>query len=103
MCAYNRWLQARVSNTASACDQWAFILCAYNGGLGWVQRDRALAATKGYDPARYWGNVEFVNAGRGAAYFRENRGYPRRIFSIQAVYERAGWGSGIAMPAGGGV
>ena len=95
MCAYDKWLKTQISRTASACDLWAFTLSAYNGGLGWVNRDRALAAKSGYDPARYWGQVEQVNAGRRAAAFKENRGYPRRIFIIQAVYEENGWGPGV--------
>ena len=95
MCAYNSFLHAQVRNTASARDRWAFTLSGYNGGLGWVQRDRALAASKGRDPARYWGSVEYVNAGRKPSAFRENREYPRRIFAIQSVYEQAGWGPGV--------
>lgn len=94
MCAYDHWLWARITRAVSACDRWAFTLCAYNGGLGWVQRDQALAAREGRDSFRYWGSVELVNAGRRASAFRENREYPKRIFRIQDVYERDGWGPG---------
>lgn len=95
LCAYDAHLLRRVQDTARACDRWAFTLCAYNGGLGWVNRDRALAVRRGLDPARYWGSVEQVNAGRRASAFRENRDYPRSIFTIQSAYERDGWGTGV--------
>nr|NMN90194.1 putative soluble lytic transglycosylase fused to an ABC-type amino acid-binding protein [Brenneria salicis ATCC 15712 = DSM 30166]RBP62183.1 transglycosylase-like protein with SLT domain [Brenneria salicis ATCC 15712 = DSM 30166] len=93
---YNLWHWQRVSATASDCDRMAFTLSAYNGGLGWVQRDRKLAATGGLDNSRYWDQVERVNAGRSAANFRENRGYPDRIIHRwQPLYVDAGWGLGV--------
>ena len=95
LCAYDAYLLLQVRHAASARDHWAFVLSGYNGGLGWVQRDRALAASLGRDPARYWGSVEHVNAGRKPSAFRENKEYPRRIFAIQSVYERAGWGPAV--------
>ncbi|MGI1562022.1 transglycosylase SLT domain-containing protein, partial [Klebsiella michiganensis] len=39
---YNRWHWQRITGTASDCDRMAFALSAYNGGLGWVQKDRKL-------------------------------------------------------------
>lgn len=93
--AYDGWLLARIKNAASRHDLWAFTLCAYNGGLGWVNRDRAKGGREGKNPARYWGEIEYVNAGRSAANFRENREYPRRIFQLQELYEAAGWGRGV--------
>lgn len=90
---YNRWLWDRVSNTAGECDRMAFTLSAYNGGLGWVQRDRRLATEHGLDASRYWGHVETVNAGRAQWAIRENRDYPRRILHQHAPrYAAAGWG-----------
>lgn len=95
MLRYDDWLFARVT-ARSACERMAFALCAYNGGLGWVQRDKRLARNKGIDPEQYWGGVETVNAGRSAANFRENRDYPRRILlRLEPVYEAAGWGGGL--------
>lgn len=95
MLRYDDWLFARVT-ALSACERMAFALCAYNGGLGWVQRDKRLARNKGIDPEQYWGGVETVNAGRSAANFRENRDYPRRILlRLEPVYEAAGWGGGM--------
>ena len=59
-----------------------------------MSRDENLAASKGLDPARWFGNVETVNSGRSAANWRENRQYPRRILvSLSPVYQLADWGS----------
>lgn len=93
---YNHWNWQRIPVTASDCDRMAFTLSAYNGGLGWVQRDRKLAEQRGLDSSRYWGQVESVNAGRTPANFRENRGYPDRIIHRwQPLYANAGWGAGV--------
>lgn len=92
---YNQWHWRRIT-AASDCDRMAFALSAYNGGLGWVQRDRKLAAQRGLDSSRYWDQVERVNAGRSGANFRENRGYPERIIHRwQPLYVDAGWGLGV--------
>lgn len=92
---YNRWHWQRIS-AATDCDRWAFVLSAYNGGLGWVQRDKAKAHAAGVDPLRYWGAVEKFNAGRSAANFKENRGYPKRIiYRWQPHYIASGWGAGV--------
>ena len=70
-------------------------LSAYNGGLGWVWRDQKLAAAQGADSARWFDQVERYNAGRHAAAFRENRGYPRLILrTFEPRYVAAGWGQG---------
>ncbi len=76
--SYDRWLWQRVS-AASDCERMAMTLSGYNGGLGWVQRDRRLASQKGLDSTRWFGHVATVNAGRNAASWRENRHYPQRI------------------------
>lgn len=94
VCAYDRWLLARVSGRG--CERWAFSLAAYNGGLGWVRKDARLAAARGLDPARWWNSVEAVNAGRSRANWEENRGYPRRILLVlEPLYREAGWGPGV--------
>jgi len=92
---YNHWHYQRIT-AASECDRWAFVLSAYNGGLGWVQRDRKKATAQGLDASLYWDVVEYINAGRSAANFKENRGYPDRIINRwQPEYQTAGWGSGV--------
>ena len=95
MCAYDSYLLQRITKAPKLYDRWAFVLSGYNGGLGWVNRDRKLALASGYDPARYWGHTENVNAGRRVSAFRENREYPRRIFNVQHAYQAAGWGPGV--------
>lgn len=93
MIVYDKWIWNQV-RAASDCDRWAFTLSAYNGGLGWVQRDQRLTASKGMDPLR-WDDVAQVNAGRSAANFKENRGYPVRILDRWGpIYQAAGWGRG---------
>lgn len=76
--SYDRWLWQRVT-VPDSCERMAMTLSAYNGGLGWVNRDRRLARTRGLDDARWFGAVETVNAGRSVANWRENRHYPQRI------------------------
>jgi len=76
--SYDRWLWERVS-AANNCERMAMALSGYNGGLGWVQRDKRLASQRGLDSARWFGHVATVNAGRSAASWRENRHYPQRI------------------------
>ena len=91
---YDAWIHARVS-ASTPCDRMAKVLSSYNGGLGWVQRDEALARRKGLSSAAWWGHVETVNAGRSAANWRENRDYPRRILQrLEPAYVAAGWGAG---------
>lgn len=93
MVTYDKWLFNRI-RAATVCDRWAMTLSAYNGGLGWLRRDQVLAAEYGLDPGR-WEHVRLVNAGRSAANYEENRGYPDRILGRWTpVYKAAGWGRG---------
>ena len=86
---------------ADACQRMAFALSAYNGGIGWVGRDRKEAERQGRDPARWFGQVEKVNAGRSASSLRENRRYVRLILlERQYWYRKAGWGPGIGCGGG---
>jgi len=94
---YDHWLFARI-DAATACDRWAFVFSAYNGGLVWVQRDRTLAAQRGFDPQRWWNNVERASARVDWA-FDENRGYVERILrQFEPVYLAAGWPGQQACP-----
>lgn len=90
-----RYMQSLLRQNAAAatdCDQWVFALWGYNGGQGWVNRDRRLAEASGVDSTRYI-NVASFNAGRSAANFHENRTYSTRIIALQQRY--SSWGSGI--------
>lgn len=79
---------------ATDCDSMWFALWGYNGGPGWVQRDRRLAQRAGADPQRHEA-VEPFNAGRAPAMFRENRNYPSVIINRwQPLFVAAGWGEG---------
>lgn len=92
LAGYDKWLWDRIRDTAGECDRMAMTLSAYNGGLGWVQRDRALASGEGLDSSRYWGAVETVNAGRAAWAIKENRDYPRRIL-LHLTPRYSAWGT----------
>ena len=93
--SYDRWLADRIK-ARTVCEQAAMVLSSYNGGLGWLIRDRKLASAKGADSLAWFGSVERFNAGRSAAAFAENRGYPRLILNrFEPEYIAAGWGSGV--------
>ncbi|WP_254170983.1 transglycosylase SLT domain-containing protein [Pseudomonas putida] len=93
--SYDRWLADRIKGR-NACERHAMVLSSYNGGLGWLIRDRKLASAKGADPLVWFGSIERFNAGRSAAAFRENRGYPRLILkNHEAQYIADGWGQGV--------
>jgi len=89
---YDKWLWDRMV-AVTPCDRMAMVLSGYNGGAGWVQRDKALAARAGDDRNRWWGSVEHYNAGRSAAAWQENRGYPVRILRVLEP-RYAAWGKG---------
>jgi len=90
--SYDRWLWQRVS-AANGCERMAMTLSGYNGGLGWVQRDKRLASQQGLDSTRWFGHVATVNAGRSTANWRENRHYPQRILHELAPRYLT-WGGG---------
>ena len=98
MLRYDLWL----FNRAKGKDEYqrmAFAMSGYNGGEGWVNRDKRLAASNGLDPGQWFEHVETVNAGRSASNWRENRAYPRLILEEhQFAYERAGWGKSLPNP-----
>lgn len=95
---YMAWLYNRVRPMRGAlgdCDRWAYALRAYNGGEGWLQRERALAARAGRN-ADAWREVEgFRSRARWA--HTENIEYPQRILlRIEPAYLAAGWPGGPA-------
>ena len=77
------------------CERWAFTLSSYNGGYGWIIRDKAIcAAHDECDPKRWFWNVEDWS-NRAAWAFRENRGYPRRILGI-TQHQYSSWGRTVS-------
>lgn len=95
LCTYDKWLWDRIGGV-NDFERMAFTLSAYNGGQGWVNRDKQKARNLGVDDSRWFRHVENVNAGRNKAAFAENRQYPRRILKErQHAYIKAGWGPGI--------
>lgn len=94
LCRYDKQLYDAMPFAATAAERWAFTLSAYNGGPGWIPRDRAAAKAQGLDPARWWAHVERVNAGRAAQFWRENRDYPRKILLLRQPLYRS-WGPGV--------
>jgi soluble lytic murein transglycosylase-like protein len=93
---YDKFLFDRQAMVTVPCDRWAFTLAGYNGGEGWVQRDRRMAVANGKDPMRWWGHVE-LHSPRAAWAFKENRGYPRVIL-LQRQPPYRGWGPGVDCP-----
>lgn len=90
---YDFKLWGNTAGAATDCDRMAFTLSAYNGGLGWVYRDQALAKSKGADPTRWFGATDAFTS-RAPAAARENRGYPTRILLVlQPSYMR--WGGAV--------
>lgn len=95
MLQYDDFLYKRVK-AIDQCNRMGKALAAYNGGLGWVQRDERLASKSGLNSQILFGHVDSVNAGRSASNKRENRNYPRKILlQFQPAYEDAGWGPGV--------
>ena len=92
---YDRWLYVRL-NASNDCEHWAMVLAAYNGGLGWVLRDKHTASAEGADPLQWFDATERFNAGRSDSAFHENRSYPRLILlRWEPLYTRGGWGRGV--------
>lgn len=80
---YDAWLHARVpiAGNATPCARMALALRAYNGGLGWLQKEAKTGRP--------------CEAFRSPANCRENLGYPQRILTrYEPIYIRAGWGGG---------
>lgn len=89
---YNLWLYNQIRAT-DHCQRMAMTLSAYNGGLGWVFKDKKLAFSTGLNPQIWFGQVELANAGRSAANYKENRDYPKRIL-LKYEPRYLSWGRG---------
>lgn len=87
--SYDRWLWDRVTVAENSCERMAFVLAAYNGGLGWVYKRQRLSP----EPGRCLGASCSINPGITAASQRENEHYPRVILQrYEPLY--ASWGPG---------
>lgn len=92
---YMGWLLGRVkpfqhARPMSACTQWAFALRGYNGGEGWLQRERLAAQQAGAD-ANDWSEVARYRV-RAKWAHKENKEYALRILLVlEPRYLSAGW------------
>lgn len=91
---YMAWLYRRAGRIGAQpyddCSRWAFAFRAYNGGEGWLMRERRLALNAGANP-NAWREVEGFRSRAGWAH-RENTDYPRRILlRLEPAYIAAGW------------
>ncbi len=73
-----RQIKPRQGELVPECDRIAMMLASYNGGLGWVNRDRRQAEGVGANPDLWFGSVELYST-RAKWAFEENRDYVRRI------------------------
>lgn len=91
---YDKHLWDRLA-ARNGCERMAMALSAYNGGLGWVLRDKSAAKAAGADALNWFGAVERFNAGRARVTWNENRGYPRLILKrYEPGYRAVGFGQG---------
>ena len=90
---YDKFLYDRASYAAEEDSRWRFTLSGYNGGEGWVKRDRKLCyeAPCCCNQNVWTGNVENFSNRAGWA-IKENRDYPKKIMDKWfPMYERAGF------------
>ena len=86
---YDKWLADRIQ-ADDACQNMAFALSAYNGGLGWVYKRQKLSP----QPGLCLGATCTVNPGITPASQRENQHYPEVILrSYEPLYRP--WGAGV--------
>lgn len=86
MIAYDKRLLGQITAETN-CDDWAMVLSSYNGGLGWLLRDKTYTQNKGGNRNLWWGQVESNPDPRRAAQFvHENRDYPIKIIHRHQPY-----------------
>lgn len=91
---YNKYLWDRV-DAVNDCERLAFAMAAYNGGLGWTFKRKAIAEISGVSPKRCFNQACDINPGITPANQRENQEYPRRILlKHEPMYVTAGFGRG---------
>lgn len=89
---YDRFLYER-ADYPSDCQKWGAALSGYNGGEGWQQRRRAVAA----NPNDFWNSVRLVNPGISAQNQRENQEYSYRIVFVHQPHFAALGGRRVCM------
>ncbi|OCA56209.1 transglycosylase SLT domain-containing protein [Photorhabdus namnaonensis] len=90
MVHYDHWLWQRIK-AADKCQRMAMVLSSYNGGLGWLLRDKKKTEAVGLNPWVWFGHVESQNAGRKASAWKENRHYSKRIL-LELAPRYLAWG-----------
>lgn len=92
---YMAWLHERVkpyrhARAMSECSRRAFALRGYNGGEGWLTKERLATQRAGGD-ANDWHEVARVRL-RATWAHKENTHYPRVIMlTLEPAYLKAGW------------
>lgn len=79
---YDKQMWNACSFAASERERYAFMLSAYNGGLGNLMKDRNMAYMAGLDKNKWFSNVEF-HSSRNTRFFEINRRYVRTIFKYK--------------------
>jgi len=88
---YDLWLYVRSLPAYDDDNRWRFTLSGYNGGKGWVDRDRVLATQNGKRSDKWICNVEHYS-NRAAWAIKENRDYVTKILDRWfSMYEKAGF------------
>ena len=67
-------------------DKWAFAWASYNGGYGWIRREKYnCKMAVGCDPRRWWGHVarQCIRADWAC---KENRAYPDKILRAMLIF-----------------
>ena len=81
---YMRWLLRRFNGS------WHNAWRGYNGGAGWLDRERRAAAGAGLNPNDTGHMERFCQAvGRSAASCKENTAYPRKIRRVMEIIKDA--------------
>jgi soluble lytic murein transglycosylase-like protein len=93
----SRYMKSLYDNVSgiNECQKYAFALAAYNGGLGWVNRRKAIS--KNPNVCLY--QTCEINPGITAANQRENAEYSKKILlKLTPLYYQAMWGPARCYP-----
>ena len=80
----------RLFGDSPARDRWAFTWASYNGGYGWIRREKyRCSLAVGCDPRRWWGHVA-RHCIRADWACTENRAYPDKILRAMPAFMTTG-------------